>query len=347
MATDATSSTSNEGVAGAYIGNSLGLKITMATFTGLALYNALELVVLVLVTFRQYRGLYFWSLIVSASVGVVPYALGFLLKFFELTSVLWLSLSLITVGWYAMVTGQSIVLYSRLHLVLQSPKVLQRVLCMIIINAIFLHIPTTVLTFGSNLDSGGNGFIRGYNVMEKIQMTGFCLQEFILSGIYIYETVKMLRLNPEPGYRKIMYQLLSLNLLIILMDVGLLTVEYLDYYIFETTLKGTVYSVKLKLEFAVLGQLLNVVRHHGWKPTSSINASEFPDFVDVGAARITSDLTRAPPATRQSRSQQPWLDSDDLSIAVFEHSEYQQDRFVPLARPPPSNGTIYQNDTCD
>ena len=332
----------DEGIVGGYDGDSLGLKIIMATFPALALYNAIELVVLIFVTFRQYRGLYFWSLLVSASVGVVPYALGFILKYFELTSALWLSLSLVTIGWYAMVTGQSVVLYSRLHLVLHCPQLLHLLLCMIIINAIILHIPTTVLTYGSNLDTNNNGFIQGYNIMEKIQMTGFCLQEFILSGIYIYETVKMLRLNTEPGCRRIMYQLLSLNLLIILMDIGLLTVEYLGYYIFETTLKGIIYSVKLKLEFAVLGQLMNVV--HGWKPASSTGANEFPDFVD--AARITSDLTYASPATRQNRGQ-PWQDMDDLSIAVFEHTDYQPDRSVPLARPPQPNGAIYQNDTCD
>lgn len=318
MATNGTSAP-GDGITGGYTGDSLGLKITMATFTGIAWYNAIELVVLVFVTFSRYQGLYFWSLLLSASIGVIPYSLGFLLKLFNLTSAVWLSVTLLTFGWYLMVTGQSIVLYSRLHLVLRNPKVLQRVLYMIIIDAICLHIPTTVLTYGSNFASTmDNGtFVQGYNVMEKIQMTGFCIQEFIISGLYILETVKMLRLNPDKGNRKIMYQLLSINLLIILMDLGLLVVEYLNYYIIETTLKGAIYSIKLKLEFAVLGKLVHLVHSHGWKPESANGPPQFPDFVD--ATRVTSDVTHAVPSVRHPSH--PWMDPDDVSIAIFEHSE--------------------------
>ena len=65
-----------------YTGNSLDLKIIIAFLIGLSLYNAVELIVLILVTFNKYRGLYFWSLIVSG-VGIIPYALGFLIKFYQ------------------------------------------------------------------------------------------------------------------------------------------------------------------------------------------------------------------------------------------------------------------------
>ncbi|KAL2821112.1 hypothetical protein BJX63DRAFT_256415 [Aspergillus granulosus] len=305
------------GITGGYTGDSLAIQITIATLAGVTWYNAIELIALVFVTFSQYQGLYFWSLLVSSSVGLIPYSLGFLLKFFNLTSATWLSVTFITVGWYCMVTGQSIVLYSRLHLVLPNPKILRRVLAMILINVVILHFPTTVLTYGSNLASGRTGYIAGYNVMEKIQMTGFCIQEFILSALYIWETTRMLRLDPDKGKRKIMYQLVAINLVIILMDIGLLVVAYLDYYIMETMIKGVVYSVKLKLEFAVLGKLVFLVRSHIWKQESVTGAPpEFPDFVD--ATRVTSDLTHATPTVRQ-RSH-PWMDSDDVRIAMFEHS---------------------------
>jgi hypothetical protein len=326
MASSASSAPSN-GITGGYTGHSLGLQIAMGTFTGVAWYNATELIALIFVTFRQYRGLYFWSLLVSSALGVLPYSVGFLMKFFQLTSATWLSVTFLTVGWYAMVTGQSMVLYSRLHLLNRNPKILRPVLCMIIVDAIVLHIPTTVLTYGSNFASENTHYVNGYNVMEKIQMTGFCLQEFILSGIYIYETIGLLRGNPERGSRKIMYQLLAINLIIILMDVGLLVVEYMNFYIVETTLKGAVYSVKLKLEFAVLGQLIRLVRTHGYNNTQpaitpetsrAMTLNALPDFVD--ASRVTSDITHATP--RPSKSHQHPLDDDmdDISIAMFEHS---------------------------
>ncbi|GKZ80514.1 hypothetical protein AnigIFM56816_004738 [Aspergillus niger] len=344
MITGPTASPGN-GVVGPYSGDSLALRIVIATMAALSWYNAIELVILVFVTFSQYRGPYFWSLLISA-LGLIPYSVGFLLKYFALTSATALSITFITIGWYAMVTGQSVVLYSRLHLVLPNPKVLRRVLTMIIVNAFLLHIPTSVLTYGSNLSSHPAIFIDGYSIMEKIQMTGFCLQEFILSVLYIWETIRMLRLDPDRGKRKIMYQLVAINLIIIALDLALLVIEYRDLYILETMIKGVIYSIKLKLEFAVLGKLVLLVRSaHNltWKPDSPLYAAtaavtvpppipcrngdivhdnfnnDFPDFVD--ATRVPSDLNHAAAGAAPRRRPPPRMDSEELSIAMFEHSE--------------------------
>lgn len=307
-----------DGISGHYQGTSLGMQITIATLAGVTWYNAFELMILLFVTFAEYRGLYFWSLFTSSSAGLLPYSLGFLLKFFQITDDLpWLPVTLLTIGWWSMVTGQSVVLYSRLHLVLSNQRVLRRVLMMIVINAIILHLPTTVLTYGTNMadDASLGLWTKGYNIMEKIQMTGFCLQEFIISGLYIWETVRMLRLDPDRIKRKIQYQLLIINFIIIILDVGLLVAEYLDFYIMETMLKGVVYSIKLKLEFAVLGKLIHLVHNHVWKPESFSAPRDLPDFVD--ATRVTSDMTHASPSVVHRRPSR--MDVDDISIAMFEH----------------------------
>lgn len=288
------------GITGAYEGDSLAIKISFGTFLGVAWYNSLELCVLVFVTFNQFRGLYFWSLLITAVFGVLPYSLGFFLKYFRLGSI-WLSLVLLTVGWWIMVTGQAFVLYSRLHLVLRDQTILRYVLYMIVANVVLLHVPTTVLTFGSNSVQGG--FVEAYNVMEKIQMSGFCVQEFVISTLYIWETIKMLRLSPEKGNRKIMYQLISINVIFIVMDLGLLACVFADLYIIETTLKATIYSIKLKLEFAVLGKLVHLVNANIWNPEFSTGPNGFPDFVD--ASRLTTDVTHAPQGA-SSPPKPPW-----------------------------------------
>jgi hypothetical protein len=173
----ASASSPGAGVTGGYYGNSLTLKVFIAFFTGLAIYNVLEVIILVFLTFTRYRGLYFWSLLIS-SIGIIPYALGFLFKYFEITTggAKWLAVFLLTIGWYPMVTGQSVVLWSRLHLIVsgeEGRKILKWTKWMIIIDAIVLHIPTTVLTCGSNSNTETAVFVRGYNIMEKIQMIGF------------------------------------------------------------------------------------------------------------------------------------------------------------------------------
>jgi hypothetical protein len=50
--------------------------------------------------------------------------------------------------------------------------------------------------------------------------------------------------------------LVSINVIIIVLDIALLSCEFANLYIIETTFKGVVYSIKLKLEFVVLGQLV-------------------------------------------------------------------------------------------
>jgi hypothetical protein len=156
---------------------------------------------------------------------------------------------------------------------------------MIIVNGILLHTITTVLTWGSNSNSLSEHtlrrFVHGYSIMEKTQMVGFFVQESILSIIYIKETVRLLKLSEavqddarsfddgagnghlkHATVRKTMYQLLAINVLIIVMDLALLGVEFANLYLIETTLKGVVYSIKLKMEFAVLGKLVQLVRVH-------------------------------------------------------------------------------------
>lgn len=174
--------------------------IIVAVCIALTLYNAIELLVLIFATFKRWSGLYFWSLLV-ASFGLIPYSIGNLISFFELTySVAGIIVS--TLGWYCMVTGQSVVLYSRLHLVLLNRKVLRCVLWMIIINAIIFHIPTTVIHFGSIYSSKSQEFNAVYNVYEKIQMTGF-VSSFSSLMLFQQPTAKSLLVRP---FRSLLYR---------------------------------------------------------------------------------------------------------------------------------------------
>jgi hypothetical protein len=253
-----------DGISGALAREGNILQIILLTFISLSCYNVAELVVLVPATFRRWRGLYFWSLLASGCIGVVPYSIGFLLKFFTRTDSV-LSVTVLTIGWWTMVTGQSMVLYSRLHLVLRDERVLRRVLRLIVVNFFLLHIPTTILTYGANIvHSGDVSWIKGYNIMEKIQLTGFTLQEGLLSTLYVIETVKLLRLGADistrPDSRRIMYHLIGINCAIMIMDLVLLSLEYANFYAVQITLKGFVYSLKLKLEFAVLGRLVDLIQ---------------------------------------------------------------------------------------
>ena len=234
--------------------------VTITICCALAIYNALELILLIFSTFRKYSGLYFWSLLV-ASVGLIPYVIGFMIEYFQLTAQLAGEI-IATVGWPMMVTGQSFVLYSRLGVVLgpSHQNILKAVKWMIIIDGVVFHVSTSVVMFGAYNADPNHGFAQAYKYIEKIQMTGFTIQELILSTLYVWRTLDILKTSRSERRSRVMRELLSINIFIILMDIALLVVEFQDRHVFEQAIKELVYSIKLKLEFAILSKLVGITQ---------------------------------------------------------------------------------------
>ncbi|PGH00366.1 hypothetical protein GX51_05865 [Blastomyces parvus] len=300
-------------LAGLYKENRDAVNLAVAAFIAVAVYNSCELLVIIFMYFKKYRGLYFTSLLIAA-LGALFYALGLLLFYFQLTAAVWLSFTLIVIPWIPMVTGQSMVLYSRLHLLIRSPVILRSVLCMIIINAILLHIPTGVLAYGTVFSTNKYlVFRRAYSIMEKLELTMFCVQEFALSGIYIWQAAKLLRVSSSSASRVTMYQLLTINSIIIVMDIALLVIEYLNFWIIQVTLKGTIYSIKLKFEFAVLSKLVSITR--------SQEEVSVPTFVNPQTLTLSvSDPTHVSRVRRHS-----WLLRRPTSLQLEDISDLSRE----------------------
>jgi hypothetical protein len=235
--------------------------IVIVVFISIALYNFLELHVLILSTFKQWKGLYFWSFTI-ATWGVAFNSIGYLLKHRALTTIANLYATLILIGWCTMISGQSVVLYSRLHLLMQNKTRLRAVLIMIIINAVWLHIPVIVLVYGSN-SSNPTRFEKPYSIYEKLQLCAFFVQELIISGLYVWETTRMLKLKTVIGNRgviKVLDHLIYVNIFIILLDLTILGLEFANLFDIQTAWKPLVYSVKLKLEFSILNRLVELTK---------------------------------------------------------------------------------------
>ncbi|KAH7220424.1 uncharacterized protein BKA55DRAFT_656083 [Fusarium redolens] len=237
----------------------------------ITLYNALEIIILVFVTFKRFSGWYFWSLLV-ASLGLIVATIGFSTYFFKITPHTYLQSAVTIAGWWAFIVGQSLVLWSRLHLVLQSPCILRSVLIMIIINAVILLIPTTVLAFCYNIVPVPRAVKLGYKVMEPIQITIFCVQELIISGLYIWGTAKILKYTAEERKQRLMAELIIMNVVLIIMDFVLLGVQYAGFRILQNILKYFAYSIKLKFELAVLGRLTKFFQDQALTFTSTLNS---------------------------------------------------------------------------
>ncbi|KAH8701353.1 hypothetical protein GQ44DRAFT_665060, partial [Phaeosphaeriaceae sp. PMI808] len=238
--------------------------MTMGAFLAIALYNVIELTFLIFATFKKRNGMYFWSLII-ATWGIAFHSIGYIAKFFQVITINVLSSCIIAVGWTCMVTGQSLVLYSRLHLIVQDKRWIRWVLYMIVFDAIVMHCPVIILALAS-ASTRSPRFIRVFVLYDKIQLVVFSVQETIISAIYIYHTVRFLGQSDKHGdrndqkrLRNLLAHLILVNIIVVVLDITLLAVQFSGHFEIQTTYKTAVYSVKLKIEFSVLNRLAQFV----------------------------------------------------------------------------------------
>jgi hypothetical protein len=241
----------------------LPILMTMAAFLSIALYNVIEITTLIFTVFKKRKGLYFWSFLV-ATWGIAPHGIGFILKFFQISRFDLLSSAIVGIGWACMVIGQSLVLYSRLHLVVHDRTRIRWVLYMIIFNAIVLGIPLFVLAMGANSKHSAH-FLPAFLIYDKVQLVVISVQETIISIIYIHQTVVLLgqgsgSKRPKP-LEKLLKHLILVNVLVLIFEITLIAVQFSGHYEIQTTYKTAVYSVKLKIEFSVLNRLVSIVKH--------------------------------------------------------------------------------------
>lgn len=271
------------------------ISIAIACFLAIALYNVIELIILIIVTFRKRNGLYFWSFII-ATLGIAVHDIGWLFKNFGVITNSYLYITILTIGWYAMVTGQSFVLYSRLHIVICNQNWLRAVLATIVTNGIICHIPTTVMTYGANSDNP-MPYLGIYAIYERIQVTLFFIQEIMISVLYIYQTTELIKnraTRSRNSNHKLMRRLLGCNVLVIILDVTILVLEFCNLYSVQTSYKGFSYSIKLKLEFSILNDLVKEFQPRN--NTSSFRYTVGRDGVtqlgSVGSHKVNGQSTR-------------------------------------------------------
>ncbi|KAF4506531.1 hypothetical protein G6O67_006607 [Ophiocordyceps sinensis] len=175
-----------------------------------------------------------------------------------------------------MVTGQSLVLYSRLHFVMHRPKLLRYVLAMIVANAIWLGIPVIVLVCGSS-STKPDAFEPVYAVFEKVQLSVFTVQELVLSGLYIIETTRILKVQKglaPAGPRRVMG------------------------YLYSSTSLLCFSTVKLKVEFGVLNRLVEFSQH--LKTGSSLPPMTCNTGTDLALKSCTTSAPVTPTAASYS-----------------------------------------------
>lgn len=231
----------------------------VSAFMALSLGIVLEFHIRIFRFFKKRSGLYFWSLLVL-SWGVLLHSIGYLLNWFALDCPWQLYALIDAFGWSMMVTAESLVLYSRMHLVTRNRNVHRLVLGMIVFTALFIQIPDWCISIpATSKDPAVSAVWSPRDSIEtRIQQVAFLLQESTISGLYIFYIGKLLRPNLQIAERRVMLDLIYVNSIVIILDIVVIILAFTNQRPIKESLQNFSYALKLKLEFFVLNQLVEV-----------------------------------------------------------------------------------------
>jgi hypothetical protein len=164
--------------------------------------------------------------------------------------------TIIIFGWVFMVTGFSLVLYSRIHLLSSNPRIPHLLLLIIIANGFIVHTPGVVTAYLGNFAHA----VRVRYVISKLEIV-FYVQEISLSSLYIFLFARYLRgtstmLKSEPAVQKTLVGLIVAQVVISAADVAMIVLLYQDLYLARKLLISLNYAVKVTVEFSVLNRLV-------------------------------------------------------------------------------------------
>jgi hypothetical protein len=228
-------------------------------FSAIAIWSSVPLTLRLCTTLKRRRTVYFWA-ILATSWGLCIRAIGYLLGLLVPSSPWALNNALALGGCVPMVTGFSVVLYSRLNLILESQITRRAFLVLIIVTAFVFHPLILTLSFTTHNMLKLAPLAQINSRIEKVQLVIFSVEEIILSYFYVRAAYHYLRSRfvQRGKTRKAMSLLLVVQVIIICIDIALVVMEFAGLVQLKLFLHSFAYSVKLELEFVVLNQLVEL-----------------------------------------------------------------------------------------
>ena len=165
------------------------------------------------------------------------------------------SLILEATGWICMVTGFALVLYSRLHILINDRRVLRACLGIIVINALICHPPVIVASVYTGIHK------------KTLLRAGFCLdvlfvlQENVFALLYIFSFVKFVGgWHVDKEAKAVLRNLILAEVIVFCTDITPLSLLYAQAYVPREAIHPFCYAVKLTIEFWILNDLVRFSR---------------------------------------------------------------------------------------
>ena len=264
----------------------------IAAILSLAYWLVIELTLEVYLTFKRHDGLYFWSILIS-TWGIALRSIGWTIQCWVPSANPYLWTTLMMIGLGAMVTGFSLVLYSRLHLVIRDHRILRIVLGVVAFDGIAFWLPLAVAQFGVISDKS-QVFVPLVLPAERLYVLGYFLQELVLGCLYIWTARGTVIHSYVARKHQTTVLLAGAQVFVILLDIPTLVLAWpspsmgAGLQILGTT-HPAIYAIKLKIELLVLNQLVEIVK----QGTREIPERVFAESLDARTNRRKSSVSLA------------------------------------------------------
>ena len=245
----------------------------VATFSGLAIYILLTLLIQIQTTFTTRKTLFYWSSLICV-IGLIVQTIGFnWLRTFCPSSPKWLYELLGLLGWNLSMPSFSLVLYSRLHFVGVSPRTLSWVKWTIVATAVGFQVPYSVMVALVNFR--GRPYLEKRDTVERIQQVFIAVQEIAISSLYIHNTARCYSSDPyaAPAVRNRMRRFVILLVLAQVFVIGcnaaMTALDFATLFGLRCMMHPFVTSLKLQIEFVTLNELKRLAVGGFWNSAAS------------------------------------------------------------------------------
>jgi hypothetical protein len=208
------------------------------------------------------------------------------------------------ISWIVMYEGFLMVLYSRLHLIVDSPRVLRALL--IVILGVGIPLQIVMVLAGDRVLS-----TKVWVVTFRLEMI-FPFSEIVLSALYVILFIRFMKHtggSSDPSMKRTFYLLIAAEVFVVIVDVIGITLWYMDLYLLRLAVVPLISALKLKVEFMILNRLTGIGKRRG----------ELRDItVSVREEEGREEVQTVSPCTFQSAAPTLRMDEKGLGIGLEE-----------------------------
>jgi hypothetical protein len=198
--------------------------VTMAMFTGMAILSNVELFALIPLRFKRRSGIYFYSTL-AATFGGCLYNMYLILYYFVLVDLSPYSYIFTGVlGYLLYIPSQNLMLYSRLHLLSTSKRLVHIVVVVATVQFIIITLPDAASWIWWLREQSSEAS-RVSGIVAIIEASTYTAVEISMSCLYIFQAYKLWNSSEDRSGQKVLKHLIGFNGLLILMHIANLTMR--------------------------------------------------------------------------------------------------------------------------